>query len=81
MENSIKMYDKKKEVVISHTVSMLPKNLHVISFDSEWREVYLGTVRRGRFVGVCPNEVPGGAAKVEVEYKYESIDHYSYHVT
>ena len=63
------MYEKARELSIPHTVCLLPKNLHVISFDSEWREVYLGTVRRANFVGICPNEVPGGAAKVEVEYR------------
>ncbi len=59
--------------MVPHSVSMLPKNLQVVSFDPEWREIYLGTLRRDGFSAVCPHDVPA-AAKVDVQYQREAED-------
>ncbi len=39
-----------------------------MSFDPEWREIYLGTLRRDGFSAVCPHDVPS-ASKVDIQYK------------
>ena len=41
-ENNNKMYQKGKTINISNSVGMLSKNLQVVSFDGDWREIYLG---------------------------------------
>ena len=41
--------------------------IKVVSFDSEWREVYLGYIRKDVFTGECPNDVTN-AAKIRVKY-------------
>ena len=51
------MYQKRKNLSMSNSVGMLTKNLQVVSFDSDWKEVYLGTIRRNHFTAFCPNEV------------------------
>ena len=51
------MYEKGKVVNLSETVGLMSKNLQVVSFDSSWHEIYIGTVRRDRFIAVCPNQV------------------------
>lgn len=38
------MYERGKEVGLEASVSVMVKNLQVVSFDSEWLEIYLGTV-------------------------------------
>ena len=40
----------------------------VVSFDSEWREVYVGYVRRDVFTGECPHSSVSNAAKISVKY-------------
>ena len=64
------MYEKTKSLETERTVSMMPKNLQVVSFDSDWKEIYLGTVRKDVFSAFCPN---GVAAKdkncFEVQYR------------
>ena len=50
------MYEKGKVVSLSETVGLMSKNLQVVSFDSSWHEIYIGTVRRDRFIAVCPNQ-------------------------
>lgn len=42
--------------MVDQSVSMMAKNIQVVSFDSDWREVYIGTVRRNMFIGVCAHE-------------------------
>ena len=44
-----------------------PRSLQVVSFDSEWREVYIGYIRKDVFTGECPNDV-NNAAKISVKY-------------
>lgn len=51
------MYEKGKVLNLCETVGLLGKNLQVVSFDSAWNEIYIGTVRRDRFIAVCPNQV------------------------
>lgn len=58
--------------MVPHSVSMLPKNLQVVSFDPEWREIYLGTLRRDGFSAVCPHDVPT-ASKVDLQYSRTAI--------
>ena len=62
------MYDNDRVVELSQTVGLTPKNLQVVSFDSEWKEIYLGTSRHDTFTAVCPNNVPK-AAKFDLQYK------------
>ena len=50
------MYEKGKVISLSETVGLMSKNLQVVSFDSSWHEIYVGTVRRDRFIAVCPNQ-------------------------
>ena len=38
------MYERGKEVSLESSVGLMVKNLQVVSFDSEWLEIYLGTV-------------------------------------
>ena len=38
------MYERGKEVNLEASVGVMVKNLQVVSFDSEWFEIYLGTV-------------------------------------
>ena len=38
------MYERGKEVSLESSVGLMIKNLQVVSFDSEWLEIYLGTV-------------------------------------
>ena len=52
-------------IVISLSIYIL--YLQVVSFDSEWREVYVGYIRKDVFTGECPNEV-NNAAKISVKY-------------
>ena len=40
----LKMYERGKEVSLESSVGLMVKNLQVVSFDSEWLEIYLGTV-------------------------------------
>ena len=46
---------------------MSVKNLQVVSFDSEWKEIYLGTIRRNHFSAFCPHNVPNA---VSIDYKW-----------
>ena len=39
-----------------------------MSFDADWREIYVGYARRDTFTGECPNPVPG-AVRVTVRYQ------------
>jgi hypothetical protein len=41
-ENNNNMYQKGKTINISNSVGMLSKNLQVVSFDGDWKEIYLG---------------------------------------
>ena len=45
------MYDKCKNIIIPSSSSAQVKNLQVVSFDAEWREVYVGYVRKDVFTG------------------------------
>ena len=56
---------------MSNSVGMLTKNLQVVSFDSEWREIYLGTVRRNHFTAFCPNDV---STAVNIDFKWVHED-------
>ncbi len=47
-----------------NSTSLMAKNLQVVSFDSDWKEVYLGTVRRDSFNASCP----ANDGKVNVKY-------------
>ena len=38
------MYERGKEISLESTVGLMVKNLQVVSFDSDWLEIYLGTV-------------------------------------
>ena len=40
----------------------------VVSFDSEWKEVYVGYVRKDVFTGECPHSGVTNAAKISVKY-------------
>ena len=62
------MYDKTKNIAVPSTTSAQVKNLQVtnsqiahlvqknnyqvVSFDAEWREVYVGYVRKDVFTGI-----------------------------
>ena len=61
------MYKKQKNLSISSGAGMSVKNLQVVSFDSEWKEIYLGTIRRNHFSAFCPNSV---ANAVSIDYKW-----------
>ena len=78
------MYDQCKTIQIPNSVSTQVKNLQVrvvwififsyhsdkvVSFDSEWREIYVGLVRKDLFTGECPNNDVSKAAKISVKYK------------
>ena len=79
------MYDQCRTISIPSSVSTQVKNLQVgitrseirhdslhhqvVSFDSEWREVYVGYVRKDLFTGECPNSNVSNAAKISVKYK------------
>ena len=79
------MYDQCRTISIPSSVSTQVKNLQVritrseirhdslhhqvVSFDSEWREVYIGYVRKDLFTGECPNSNVSNAAKISVKYK------------
>ena len=39
---SITMYSKDRILNMSNSTGMLTKNLQVVSFDADWREIYLG---------------------------------------
>ena len=67
------MYEKGHTVIIEQGVGMTPKNLQVVSFDSEWKEIYLGTFRRDNFSAMCPNNVPS-ASNVKVKYVGKTED-------
>ena len=41
------MYERGKEISLESTVGLMVKNLQVVSFDSDWVEIYLGTVSLG----------------------------------
>ena len=43
-KNTTKMYERGKEVTIDSSVGLMAKNLQVVSFDTDWLEIYLGTV-------------------------------------
>ena len=61
------MYNKTKVLSISNGAGMSVKNLQVVSFDSEWKEIYLGTIRRNHFSAFCPHNVPNA---VSIDYKW-----------
>ena len=52
---------------MSNSVGMLTKNLQVVSFDADWKEIYIGTVRRNHFTAFCPNDVPNA---VNIDFKW-----------
>lgn len=52
---------------MSNTVGMMTKNLQVVSFDADWKEIYMGTVRRNHFTAFCPNDVP---TAVNIDFKW-----------
>ena len=56
---------------MSNTVGMLAKNLQVVSFDGDWKEIYLGTVRKNHFTAFCPNEV---SSAVDIDFKWMHED-------
>jgi len=62
------MYEKIKNVNLKTSVSAQVKNLQVVSFDGDWKEIYVGVARRDIFTAECPNNVPE-AAKVTVKYQ------------
>ena len=37
-----------RTVALPKSVGMMAKNLQVVSFDADWSEIYLGTVRAGK---------------------------------
>ena len=67
------MYHKGRILSMSNTVGMLTKNLQVVSFDADWREIYLGTVRRNHFTAFCPNpnDVPTTTANIHFKWLHE----------
>ena len=65
------MYQKSKTLSMSNTVGMLAKNLQVVSFDGDWKEIYLGTVRKNHFTAFCPNEV---SSAVDIDFKWMHED-------
>ncbi len=58
---------KRCSLQLPQSPSIMSKNLQVVSFDSDWREVYLGVVKRDVFAATCVNSVPS-AAQVRVTY-------------
>ena len=42
-------------------------HLQVVSFDSDWNEIYLGTFRRDNFSAICPNQ--GEFPNMSVDFK------------
>lgn len=62
------MYEKGKVVTMSASSGLLTKNLQVVSFDSEWNEIYLGSVRRDHFTAFCPNPVDSAVA---IDFKWK----------
>ena len=65
------MYTKDKALNMSVSTGMLTKNLQVVSFDADWKEIYLGTVRRNHFTAFCPNDVESA---VEIDFKWMHED-------
>ena len=61
------MYKKAKILSISNGAGMSVKNLQVVSFDSDWKEIYLGTIRRNHFSAFCPHNVPNA---VSIDFKW-----------
>ena len=53
--------DEKKEIIDE-------VYLKVVSFDADWKEIYVGVARKDIFTAECPNNVPD-AAKVAVKYQ------------
>ena len=53
------MYERGKEVTLEASVGVMVKNLQVVSFDSEWLEIYLGTVcqNKTKFHIICIREI------------------------
>ena len=43
-------------------------DIKVVSFDADWKEIYVGVARKDIFTAECPNNVPE-AAKVTVKYQ------------
>ena len=43
-------------------------DIEVVSFDADWKEIYVGVARKDIFTAECPNNVPD-AAKVMVKYQ------------
>ena len=44
------------------------KLVKVVSFDAEWKEIYVGVARKDIFTAECPNNVPD-AERVTVKYQ------------
>ena len=65
------MYTKDKALNMSVSTGMLTKNLQVVSFDADWKEIYLGTVRRNHFTAFCPNDVESA---IEIDFKWMHED-------
>ncbi len=65
------MYQKGKVLTMASTAGMMAKNLQVVSFDSEWNEIYLGTSRRNHFTAFCPNNV---ANAINIDFKWKDDD-------
>ncbi|XP_023335080.1 WD repeat-containing protein 54 [Eurytemora carolleeae] len=61
------MYEKVRTVSLKGSVDPQVKNLQVVSFDSDWKEVYIGASKKDSFTAVCPNNIPQ-CAEVSVRY-------------
>jgi len=68
------MYQKVKSVTLKVSSSAQIKNLQVVSFDADWKEVYIGCVRKDSFTAICPNNVPN-TANVHVRYRAKDREH------
>ncbi|XP_040567917.1 WD repeat-containing protein 54 isoform X2 [Lepeophtheirus salmonis] len=47
------MYSWGRALVNEHITDIQSKNLQLVSFDAEWKDVYLGTVNGDSFKGIC----------------------------
>ena len=63
------MYHKKKSIDVGQSAGLMPKNLQVVSFDADWREVYVGTSKGDSFSALCPNDIGGTTPKIKVQYQ------------
>lgn len=61
------MYQRVKHLPALHSASMMTKNLQVVSFDSAWNEIYVGSVHGDTFSAACPNKT---SSEMQVHYRH-----------